>query len=190
MWADASILQERYHARVFRLTDEQQAHFRRAVKEGSGRLEVRAAVHNVYRALQDAIDLRNPICVTSGRCCRFEQFGHNLFVTTMELSTFLHDLTQAGPFRAGPNSTSCPFQEGNLCSTHAIRPFGCRVFFCDETSTEWQREQYNRFHIELRRLHETLDVPYFYVEWRDALSAIQLLSPTTVGRVVGPNPTF
>jgi Fe-S-cluster containining protein len=175
---------------MVKLTEEQWQAFREAVEQASARPEVRAAVENVYFALQDAIDLRKPICVRSGRCCRFEEYGHNLFVTTLELAKVVYDFfSQAGPFRAGSSGTSCPFQTDNLCSIHTIRPFGCRVFFCDETSIDWQRHQYDRFHRELKRLHEELSVPYFYVEWRQALAGY-FSSPTSVGRVVGPNPTF
>jgi hypothetical protein len=46
------------------------------------------------------------------------------------------------------------------------------MFFCDATSTEWQNQAYERFHGELKGLHETLGVPYAYVEWRQALRAI------------------
>lgn len=43
------------------------------------------------------------------------------------------------------------------------------MFFCDPSSTEWQNEAYERFHAEIRSLHESLAVPYFYIEWRAAL---------------------
>ena len=55
-----------------------------------------------------------------------------------------------------------------------MRPFGCRVFFCDSTSDAWQHERSERLHSELKRLHETMGVPYFYVEWRLALRALGL----------------
>jgi Fe-S-cluster containining protein len=70
------------------------------------------------------------------------------------------------------DGTGCPFQLNGLCDVHLIRPFGCRVFFCDETSMQWQSDQYERLHCELKRLHDELNVPYFYVEWRDALAAL------------------
>jgi Fe-S-cluster containining protein len=136
------------------------------------RPDVRDAVDNVYRALQDAIDLRQPICTASGRCCHFEEYGHRLFVTTMELATFISQ-TDRELTPADWDKTGCPFQLRGLCDVHAIRPFGCRIFFCDETSTQWQSEQYERLHRELKRLHDELDVPYFYVEWREALAALQ-----------------
>src|SRR3954454_15084375 len=136
------------------------------VYRAAGREEVRRAVEGVYADLQTAIDQRRPLCSASGRCCRFEEFGHRLFVTTIELAAFL----ASAPGHAEPwDGGGCPFQMSGLCSVHAIRPFGCRVFFCDPSSTECQSEQYERLHARLKRLHEELAIPYFYVEWRQAL---------------------
>jgi Fe-S-cluster containining protein len=87
----------------------------------------------------------------------------------MELATFLHELRTAP---ANADTGGCPFQVDKLCSVHTIRPFGCRVFFCDPTATEWQQDQYANFHSELRRLHDELCIAYFYVEWRRALGII------------------
>lgn len=67
---------------------------------------------------------------------------------------------------------SCPLQIGMLCGVHAIRPFGCRIFFCDASATEWQQQQYERFHAEIKQLHERFNVQYFYLEWRQALAAL------------------
>ncbi len=135
-------------------------------------------MQDVYRAAQDEIDIRRPLCSASGRCCRFEEFGHRLFVTTMELANFLHEVTnlaqEMGPRSAAWDGTGCPFQVNRLCGVHAIRPFGCRMFLCDATSTQWQQQAYERFHTELKRLHEHHNVPYRYVEWRQALRELGL----------------
>jgi len=148
---------------------------RQIVYRAAGRAEVREAVERVYAKLQAEIDVRRPLCSASGRCCRFEEFGHRLYVTTMELATFLYDAetTRTEP-QAAWDGTGCPFQVSGLCGVHTIRPFGCRIYFCDATSTDWQHEQYERFHGELKALHKSLDVPYFYVEWRWALRELQL----------------
>ena len=148
------------------------------------RPEVRAAVLSLYSDVQREIDQRRPLCVSSGKCCRFEEYGHRLFVTTIEIGTFLHQLgSELTAIEAkAPKSSlpvfspepGCPFQVDKLCSVHAIRPFGCRMFFCDATSTDWQNEQYEQFHARLKRLHETLSVPYFYVEWGKALSECRI----------------
>jgi Fe-S-cluster containining protein len=151
---------------------------RSAVHEAARRQEVRAAVKAVYRDLAAEVEERRPVCVVSGRCCRFEEYGHRLYVTTMELAAFVHGLeaTSRGEALSTSmnqwNGAGCPFQISKLCGVHAIRPFGCRIYFCDPTSTRWQQDAYELFHARLKRLHEELDVPYYYVEWRQALRAI------------------
>jgi len=183
---------------------------RDAVRAASARPDVRDAVEQVYRELADEVARRRPLCVVSGRCCRFEEYGHRLFVTTGELATFLHGLQQGGqpgmggrasvraagstggaalaarkdgsdgasPSRSLPlavttwDGTGCPFQVARLCGVHALRPFGCRIFFCDATATRWQNDAYETFHARLKHLHEQLDLPYFYIEWRQALRAL------------------
>lgn len=147
------------------------------VRTAAARPEVRAAVADLYARVQAAIDARRPVCAISGRCCRFEEYGHRLYVTTMEMAAFVHDLDaarNAGSIRENLewDGTGCPFQVTKLCGVHRIRPFGCRMFFCDATATEWQNEQYERFHAELRTLHEQLGIPYRYIEWRAALAAL------------------
>jgi Fe-S-cluster containining protein len=143
------------------------------VRAASDRPEIRQAILAVYEKLEAEVATQRPLCVLSGRCCRFDEFGHRLFVTTMELAVFLSDL----PVKDWPtNPAGCPFQVGKMCGVHGIRPFGCRMFFCDETSTDWQRQAYERFHGEIKRLHETHQVPYVYLEWRDALRKLQIIN--------------
>ena len=170
-----------------------------AVRTAMAQFDACAAVRDIYLRLQVQIDQRKPICVASGECCHFESYGHRLYVTTLELAAFLQDLQTINVTRAsrpcgepgkyshinlmthyaragGPwydaNVSSCPLQIDGLCSVHAIRPFGCRIFFCDPTATQWQQERYELFHAELKGLHERFGVPYHYVEWRYALGEI------------------
>lgn len=162
------------------LPPEQRRALADAVDAAARRPEVRASVDALYAALQEAIDLRRPICRASGRCCRFEQFGHSLFVTTMELAAFRAAVEPVAAW----DGFGCPYQAQGLCGVHAARPFGCRVFFCDETSTQWQQDQYARLHARLQREHERLGVAYFYVEWRQGLIAAGLAA-TPAGGVAG-----
>lgn len=164
-----------------------------AVAEASARPEVTRAVRAVYEELGRRVAERRPVCRASGRCCRFEEFGHRLYVTTVELAAFVADLRTTGDRQqqqgvapllrtslpvlgqsAQWNGTGCPYQVDGLCSVHGVRPFGCRVFFCDETSDDWQHEQYEQLHAELKRLHDDLAVPYAYIEWRQALRLLGL----------------
>jgi len=151
-----------------------------AVRRASQRIEIPALVQAIYADLEIQIAQRRPVCVVSGRCCRFDEFGHRLMVTTLELAAFVSQLEKA-PRSTATASTGagdgkgCPFQVKGLCGVHAIRPFGCRVFFCDATSIDWQSKQYEHFHGQLKLLHDDLDVPYFYVEWRAALAECKIM---------------
>jgi Fe-S-cluster containining protein len=159
-----------------------------AVRAASTRSEVGTAIQALYADVQLAIDDRQPACAVSGRCCRFEEYGHRLYVTTLELASFVRQLAD-GTSSIGWDGTGCPFQRGRLCTVHAIRPFGCRMFFCDATSTEWQNDAYERFHARIQQLHAELNVPYFYVEWRAALRALGLAGGEA-GAVSKPKTSF
>lgn len=154
------------------------------VADTSRRPEVVRAVREVYDAIAYEIAERRPRCDQSGRCCRFEEFGHRLYVTTAELAAFLAESAE-GVSLPAPDATGgagCAFQVAGLCSVHTIRPFGCRVFFCDPTAEQWQEEVYARHHAKLRRIHEALGVPYRYMEWRAALDALGWVERRARGR--------
>jgi Fe-S-cluster containining protein len=144
-----------------------------AVMAAAERPAVAGAVAELYADLEAEIARRRPLCVMSGRCCRFDEYGHRLFVTTMELAAFVrnHRPASAG-LAAVPGG--CPFQKDKLCTVHPIRPMGCRLFFCDSSATEWQNQKYEEFHARLRQLHQSLNVPYAYLEWRTALKTAGL----------------
>ena len=78
-------------------------------------------------------------------------------------------LTGADVIRAQQAGT-CPFLVDHLCSIHTIRPMGCRVFFCDESATDWQRDLYEQSQARIRAIHETHEIPYEYREWRSLLA--------------------
>ncbi len=175
---------------MLKLSDENAGILREAVREARKRPDLQSRVRALYADVQRQVDLRQPRCDISGRCCRFEEYGHRLFVTTIEIAAFVESLspvaaTSASPMRASEWATqgsqlqrqttdrsACPYQVNKLCTVHLIRPFGCRIFFCDPTAADWQHAQYEHFHLRLRDLHAELDVPYLYVEWLEALRAM------------------
>jgi len=118
-------------------------------------------------------------CLLSGRCCRFDQYGHRLYVTALETASFLRQLAAVNPaaLPTPGNSAShsgCPYQQDNRCSVHPIRPAGCRLFFCDQTTHHWQSRMYENLQCRLRRLHDDMHLPYRYLEWRAALASARL----------------
>src|SRR5437588_12142729 len=74
-----------------------------SILAASVRPEVLSAVEALYADVQAEIDARRPVCVMSGRCCRFEEYGHRLYVTTMELGAFLAEWRKEG--RVWPSGT-------------------------------------------------------------------------------------
>lgn len=133
-------------------------------------------LESAYRSLAGDIARRAPVCRTSGRCCRFESWGHRLYVTGLEAAyTWVRLEASARPTAGDVESAlsrgGCPFQREVLCGVHAIRPLGCRVYFCDETAVSWQEQASERYLRDLRELHDHAGLPYHYAEWRAMLRA-------------------
>jgi Fe-S-cluster containining protein len=90
--------------------------------------DLRARVLAIYAEADAAVAAAGPRCDASGRCCRFVEYGHTLFVSNLEADVLL----AAAPAYAKPVSgDACPFQVNNLCTAREPRPLGCRVYFCD-----------------------------------------------------------
>src|SRR5438105_1903167 len=85
----------------------------RAVQDAAERPAVADAVAAVYADLAKEVETRRPRCELSGRCCRFEEYGHRLYVTTIELAAFVRSAVE----RKVPqwDGRGCPFQAGKLC---------------------------------------------------------------------------
>ncbi|MEM6394307.1 MAG: hypothetical protein AAF797_16195 [Planctomycetota bacterium] len=138
------------------------------------------ALRNLYAELDAAIAERGPTCWQSGKCCNFDAYGHRLYVTALEIAWFRRQLLAIDP---QPDTTAdattprvslqqfaeqpgaCPYQVGGACSTHAIRPLGCRVFFCQKGTEDWQNDLYETFLRKLRELHEAAGIEYRYMDW-------------------------
>lgn len=146
-------------------------------REAAGREAVDAGLRLIYEQLGSEIAARSPTCWLSGKCCHFNAYGHRLYVTGLEIAWCLKQLEQAEPARLQATravpmdlAAPCVFQVNKLCSVHAIRPLGCRLFFCQQGTEHWQHELYEEFLGRLKRLHEAHELPYAYMEWRAGLS--------------------
>jgi hypothetical protein len=89
---------------------------------------VRQKVLEVYAKADAAVAAAGPRCDASGRCCRFAEYGHSLFISHFEAEILLDS---APPYPAPVSSDGCPFQVDGLCTARASRPLGCRIYFCD-----------------------------------------------------------
>lgn len=145
---------------------------------------VLADLADLFRWVDAHVAARGPACWASGRCCNFDRAGHLLYTTALEAAFTLLNarpraeaagsptsipLPQLAAARAAP---ACPFQVANLCSVHAVRPVGCRVYFCDRAAQDWQRELSEQAQARLRALHDRIGVTYLYAEWRTLLESL------------------
>ncbi len=151
-----------------------------------------ATVARVFAEVEADIAARKPVCVASGRCCKFEAYGHRLYVTEAELVHFAgvagvrgqggsetgrqgegvvsgERSVSLGQFFSLERQEGCPYQVEGLCTAREARPLGCRIYFCDENAQSWQNELYEKYHARLRAIHEQFGLPYRYVEWRAGL---------------------
>jgi Fe-S-cluster containining protein len=150
-----------------------------------GRPGVAEGLEAIYADAATAIAARGPACWASGRCCRFEAHGHRLYVTGLEAAYVALRLPDIAGTRPGNHAEptlrplaleqaraagGCPFQSGHLCGVHAIKPLGCRVYFCDRTAQAWQQDLSETLLARLRALHDEHAIEYRYAEWRAMLA--------------------
>lgn len=95
--------------------------------------ELRRSVLELYEEVDRDVARAGPVCVASGRCCRFKEYGHDLFISNLEAEVLL---AAAPPYQQPASRDFCPFQRNNLCTAREPRPLGCRVFFCDANYQE------------------------------------------------------
>lgn len=130
------------------------------------------AMTTMVQEAEQAVRERRPVCLSGGNCCRFEAFGHGLWLTGLEAAWSLRRVGRVPGLPQVEDSIrrgDCPFLIDGGCSAHAARPLGCRAFFCDGAGEGWQEAMLERWHGRVRALHETLALPYRYDEWRRLL---------------------
>jgi hypothetical protein len=110
--------------------------------------DLRNGVLALYAEVDAAVAAAGPKCDASGRCCRFKEYGHTLFISNLEAEVLLGS---APPYTRPVSTDFCPFQVGNLCTAREPRPLGCRVYFCDPA---YQPTAHALTEIYLRRLKE------------------------------------
>jgi hypothetical protein len=117
-------------------------------------------VLELYHEVDAAVAAAGPVCVASGRCCRFKEYGHTLFLSNLEAEVLLHD---APPYdRETVTPDFCPFQKGNLCTARQPRPLGCRVFYCDPNYQQSCQEITETYLRRLKELAVAHNVPWSY----------------------------
>src|SRR5207244_7636758 len=122
--------------------------------------ELRRQVLEIYREVDQAVAAAGPVCVASGRCCRFKEYGHVLYVSNLEADVLL---SQAPPYEQPVSADFCPFQKDNLCTAREPRPLGCRVYYCDPAYQETGNRITEKYLVRLKELADEIGI-----EWRYA----------------------
>jgi Fe-S-cluster containining protein len=118
-------------------------------------------LREIYARLDAEVARLAPVCRISGRCCRFGEYGHTLFLSAPE---FEHLLREApAPARALDDGQTCPWQDQHgRCTAREARPLGCRVFFCDPAYQDAAPGLSEQYLAELRRLADRHRLSWSY----------------------------
>ncbi len=121
----------------------------------------RDALHAIYVDLENEIAALAPRCDLSGRCCRFLEYDHTLFLSAPEAALLVND---AGPAaRPLDDGATCPWQDHQgLCQARHARPIGCRVYFCDPAYQGHAPLLTEKYLGRLKVLVAALDLPWLY----------------------------
>src|SRR5689334_7739520 len=86
-------------------TNQSQAHDQAGTLDPTA-LSRHQRVRELYERLDTEITGRKPLCINRGDCCKFDSYGHRLYVTAVELEYFLAQQQPAGlrPVTSG----ACP----------------------------------------------------------------------------------
>jgi hypothetical protein len=132
--------------------------------------ELRRRVLEIYRAADAEVAAAGPVCVASGRCCRFKEYGHTLFLSNLEADVLLG---AAPPFDTPVSADFCPFQKNNLCTAREPRPLGCRVYYCDPQYQETGTQITETYLRRLKELAEEYQVPWQYAPLHVFLNQVE-----------------
>ena len=122
---------------------------------------IRRELRTVYDDLALAVAEAGPVCDLSGRCCRFAEWDHTLFLSGVEAALLVADAP--APARPLDDGATCPWQDDRgRCTAREARPLGCRVYYCDPTYQERSHELSAEYLGRLRALSDRLGVPWDY----------------------------
>ena len=140
--------------------------------------EVREQVLAVYAEADAAVAAAGPRCDASGRCCRFKEYGHTLFISNLEAEVLLES---APPYDKPVTGDFCPFQVDNLCTAREPRPLGCRVYFCDPSYQETGSAISETYLRRLKELAEAHGTGWRYAPLHQFLNEAEGRGPSPAG---------
>lgn len=111
--------------------------------------ETRRLVLSLYEDVDRDVADAGPLCQASGRCCRFKEWGHVLYLSSLEAEVLLDS---APEYEQPVSSDFCPFQKDNLCTAREPRPLGCRIYFCDPNYQDASQDITEKYIAQLKAI--------------------------------------
>jgi hypothetical protein len=115
----------------------------------------------VYEQVDAEVARLGPVCQLSGRCCRFKEYGHTLFVSTLEAQHLMQNAP--APERPLDDGETCPWQDPRgQCTARDCRPLGCRVYYCDPAYEPSAYDLSERFIAQLKTVTDKHGLTWNY----------------------------
>jgi Fe-S-cluster containining protein len=129
--------------------------------------ETLAAVAEVYASVERALAPAAAACRACGRCCRFRPGDIVLFAGSLEMAALVAeagppDAADVVPGGAVAGRWTCPYQEGDRCTVRAVRPLGCRTYFCEAGAEAEGRAVHAGALARLRAVTREHGYPWWY----------------------------
>jgi len=86
-----------------------------------------AELRRLYEDLEGDLAALGASCDECGECCRLDEYGHQLWLTGLELSYLLDCVAPRPPVEPGV----CPYLVSGACTARSGRALSCRVFHCE-----------------------------------------------------------
>jgi Fe-S-cluster containining protein len=122
----------------------------------------------IYREVDAAVERSRAVCLARGLCCRFEDAGHLLYATALEVAYAAH----VGPDAPPPEAPGrCPYHVAGRCTARAARPLGCRTYFCDKGPEDALAATHEHFLARIREVERRHGIAPSYAPFPAALAA-------------------
>jgi len=134
--------------------------------------EVARALERLYAEVDDALKHRGWTCRACGACCRFVEYGHELFCSQLEADYLVGDDAPAGAIVAGV----CAFLDAGRCTRRDRRTLACRIHHCETASEGEMQAVSEAFIARLKDLHTRFGMPWRYARLSTHLVDCKCLS--------------
>lgn len=112
---------------------------------------------DLFRELDAELASHGWSCRGCGACCRFAEFGHSLFISSLEADRLFGD-----DVPDDAQEHVCVFLVDGHCSRRDRRSLGCRTFYCTESGKGEIESITERYVKRVKELHERSGIPWTY----------------------------